>query len=113
MVIFQGREYAKIKKFDCCVIDLEHEHGGGVFTALPISSLEHRTKPGHRDFPDNVIVNDTGLFTIFKITDDWGTMHIVMISSKDHQAEIQSAIEAAKEQGLIPTTLQKEPPCPS
>lgn len=99
MIIFQERKYDSIKKFDCHILDFHNNTGGGYFTCLPISPLKHR-QGCQRNFPDKVEITKDESFTHFAITDDWGTVHTVSIGN-EHKAEIETATQAAKEQGLL------------
>lgn len=81
-VIFNNKEYFKILKFDCSVVDLETANGGGYFTVLPASThskVEVRTDKTH---------------TTFNITDDWGKANTMVIPNFMHE-EIAIAIMAS------------------
>ena len=88
-----------IREFDCRVISIKYNGGGGFFTALPISPKEYRESLKH-ELPDKVEVTYDSEYTIFTITDDWGNEYTVAIDNH-HQTAINNAINSAKEQGLL------------
>jgi len=102
MVIFEGREYQKIRKFDCIVLNFQNTEGPGYFTVLPISPKEYReeqTKAG-RTTKAKVEIIEYLHFVKFEITDDRGEIHRVTIS-KDMKKEITAAKDSAKQKGLL------------
>ena len=97
-VIWEGREYYRIKKFDCHIVDLQFtKEGGGYFTVLPISPLEYRRENSTQA---KVIINKEETVTQFIIYDDWGTPHEMVIPNYFAQ-DIFNAEQAAKEQELL------------
>lgn len=96
MIEYAGGTFDRIRKFDCHVVDLENDHGGGYFTVIPISPLKHRKE--HKTQASVDIVDD-GHSTTFLITDDWGKDHKMVIENV-HHAEIEKAKDAAKANGL-------------
>lgn len=93
-VLWEGKLYYGIERFDCVVVDLftEPTKSGGYFTVIPISSVEFR-----RDNPTKakVLIVNRGEWAEFTIWDDWGEGHVMKIHNS-LSAEISSAIEGAK-----------------
>lgn len=98
MIIFEDEIFIEIEKFDCISLGLKRAGGGSYFTVFPISPKEHRAK--HQNIQANVEIKQTKDFTVFYITDDWGTIHTVQITN-DHKKEIEAAIQLAVDQELI------------
>lgn len=97
-VVWEGREYHSINKFDCNIVDLQTTaKGGGYFTVLAISPTEYR-----RNNPTKakVIINREDTVTQFIIYDDWGHPHEMVIPNYFAQ-DIFNAEQAAKEQELL------------
>jgi len=99
MIVFEDKEYDVIHKFDCRVISLGALGTGKFLTVLPIS------RKGYRD--DNpgmskaeVTVKEYSLNTVFHITDDLGSRHVIAIGS-EHKQEIKFAIDSARSEGLL------------
>lgn len=99
-VIWQGREYYGINKFDCRIVDLKStKNGGTYFTGIPISPLEYRKKNPTKAEVKIIKVEITKSvnYTIFIVYDDWGTPHKMMIPdtmSEEIKIAKQAAIDA-------------------
>lgn len=91
--------YSKIRKFDCRIIDVGwQEGGGGYFTVLPVSPLEYR-KRNPTKASVQIIEQPYGYVT-FLIVDDWGDQHSVRIH-KSLDAEIKLATKIARDENLL------------
>lgn len=97
-VFWQGRTYNSIKEFDCHVVDLETERGGGYLTVIPISPKEYRER--HRMTRAAVRIEIGDAYTVFKITDDWGAPYRMAIPN-EMKEEIRVAKQAAIKQNLL------------
>ena len=99
-VVFNNMRFTSVREFDCRVVGLENEHGGGFFTALPISPYSFRKENPTKA---SVSVNKCKNYTTFIITDDHGRQHIVYLHN-DLKEEIKTAHKAAGEQHLMKRT---------
>ena len=97
MITYEDREYAEIIEFDCRIISLVKIEGNTFSTVLPISPLSWREKHTTCAAVD---VKKNAKDTRFLITDDWGSISVVTITN-DHKKEIETAIEAARKDGLL------------
>ena len=98
-VVFEGRKFCGIRKFDCVIVDLYTEPTlrGGFFTSIPISETEYR-----REHPTKAKVNVSILkgWTVFRIYSDWGELSVMEIHNSLSD-EIALAIEGGKRRGVI------------
>ena len=99
--IYKAKE---IIDFDCQHIKLGSDtifmnegYLGGFFTRIPISPRDYRKENPTKA---SVIVIKKRGFTKFKITDDWGDVHIIKIANKFWKI-IKQATYLAKKKGLI------------
>lgn len=93
-----------IRGFDCITISLEKlENCGEFITWLPISPADYRKE--HPTEAKVEIIKKRG-FTKFKITDDWGDIHVVKISNRFWH-KIKQATQSAIEQNLIRKPVKK------
>ncbi len=84
MILFRDREFAKINKFDCHIIDFADKHGSNYCEVLP----------------SKVRIRMDDRFTHFDITNILGKMETVSIGH-EHSAEIKAAMESAKRCGFL------------
>jgi len=97
MIKYHNQTFDIVKEFDCRVLSFSYKEGGSFFTAIPISSKEYRDeqlKRG-RKLPCKVDVCRGKRTTEFKIIDDWGSIHTVILSN-GHKVDIEKAITQAK-----------------
>lgn len=99
-VVWQGKQYEAIDKFDCRVVGLKNELNGygGYFTVIPISSKEYREN--ERETKAAVVITENAGWTLFSIYSDWGECYEMNIHNS-LKKEIEFAETVAKEQGLL------------
>jgi hypothetical protein len=88
----------KVVEFDGTLIKLENDNGGGFMTVVPISPLAYR-KTIHKT-QAHITCDTDVMFTTFKITDDYGHVHMLSIPNDQREA-IDHAIACAKTQELM------------
>lgn len=93
----RGRTFSGIERFDCHVVSLYNEHGGGYFTVIPISPLDYRKK-NHTNAKARI--EESNGYVEFYVYDDWGSQHIMKIPKSMHK-EIRLARQSAADALLI------------
>jgi len=98
-VIFEGRKFFGICKFDCICVDLftEKTLQGTFLTVIPISSAEYRKK---KPTKAKVEIKIKKNWTLFKIYSDFGQYHEIEIHNSLSK-DIEFARNNAIEQGLL------------
>ena len=97
-VIWNGKKYYSIIKFDCHDVFLKiTKEGGSYSTSIPISELEHRKKWNTKA---SVKIKELEDYVVFSIVDDWGTTEIMQIP-KTMQEEIKTARYSAEKEELF------------
>ena len=99
-VVWEGRQYKEIEKFDCRVVKLSYElNGCGEYmTVIPISSKKYREE--ERQTKAVVVISENVEWTLFEVYDDWGQCYEMYIHNSLAK-EIETAKKAAEEQGLL------------
>lgn len=96
MLIYRGQSWAIICEFDCHILNVAHNEGGGMFIAFPISPKDYRDVTPTKAKVEIRRIKDS---TFFDITDDWGKQETVEITN-DETVAITNAVIAAEKQGL-------------
>lgn len=99
-VVWEGRQYKEIEKFDCHVVKLKYELNGcgGYMTVIPISPKKYREE--ERQTKAAVVITENAGWTLFSIYSDWGQCYEMNIHNSLAK-EIKEAKNAAEEQGLL------------
>lgn len=98
-VIWEGRKFKSINRFDCIVVSLKREYKGcaGYMTTIPISSKEFRDENPTRA---SVLITEEDGWTVFGIHSDYGNYSEMKIHNSLAK-EIENAKQAAKDHNLL------------